>query len=156
MRGSRIGWLVVAALAACAEGAPDAPATPDDADAREAITTASRAFSDAYVAGDTAAIRGLYTEDARLLPPGREVRGRDAIVRYFAPGPNRVNLTHAMTSADLSIEGDLAIDLGTWSNTWRIGDGEAQEASERYLVVWRRGEDGRWRIDVDMWHRPGG
>jgi metallo-beta-lactamase class B len=50
-------------------------------DDRAAIAAASRTFSDAYVRGDTATIRGLYTPDAVLLPPGREIRGRDAIVR---------------------------------------------------------------------------
>jgi ketosteroid isomerase-like protein len=89
-----------------------------------------------------------------LLPPGSEVYGRDRIVRYFAPGPRRVNLRHAMESAELRVTGDVAIDVGTWSNRWRIGEGEVQEAADRYLVVWRRGADGRWRIEYDMWHRP--
>jgi uncharacterized protein (TIGR02246 family) len=119
-----------------------------------AIAAASRAFSAAYVSGDTAAIRRLYTEDAMLLPPGRELRGRDAIVRYFTPGPRRVNVSHAMEPSDLRIRGDVAIDVGTWSNTWRIDDGPEQNASDRYLVVWRRGSDGAWRIEHDMWHRP--
>lgn len=150
-------WLCVAA---CGSGAQD-PGTgsagaeaSEEAD-RRAITEASRAFSAAYVAGDTASIRDLYTDDAVLLPPGGEVRGRDAIVRYFAPGPRRVNEAHAMTSSELRIDGDRAVDLGTWSNTWRIGGGEPSRAEERYLVVWRRGADGRWRIEIDMWHRPG-
>ena len=124
------------------------------ADARSKIAAASRAFSDAYVAGDTAAIRVLYTDDAVLLPWERIVRGRDAIARYFAPGPQRTNLAHSMTSDDLRISGDTAIDIGIWSNTWSIGEDPPREASGRYLVVWRRGADGLWRIEHDMWHRP--
>ena len=130
--------------------------TVSGSDPREEITAASRAFSDAYVAGDTAMIRALYTPDALLLPPNRDVRGREAIGRYFAPRPRRTNVAHAMTSDELRISGGAAIDVGTWSSSWRIDGGPVQEASGRYLVVWRRGEDGRWRIEYDMWHRPAG
>jgi len=142
--------LLTLPLAGC-RPATSAPAQDND---EAAILAASRAFSDAYVAGDTATIRGLYTEDAILLPPGRRVEGRDAIARYFAPGPNRRNLEHAMSSTQLEITGDVAVDIGMWSNTWATGDAEPQSASEAYLVVWRRGADDMWRIDYDMWHRP--
>ena len=134
----------------------EAAGAPDPADARAAIESASRAFSAAYVAGDTAAIRQLYTEDAVLLPPGAEIRGRDGIARYFAPGPRRTNLTHAMRSDAIRVTGATAVDIGTWTNVWTIDGGPRQEASGQYLVVWRRDNDGRWRIEYDMWHRPAG
>lgn len=151
MRKGALLWTVLLSAVACAPRAVTA-----QQEGAAAIAAASRAFSDAYVGGDTATIRTLYTPDAVLLPPGREVRGGDAIVRYFAPGPRRVNVSHAMESSELRIEEDVAIDVGTWHNTWRIGDGAEQSASERYLIVWRRGADGQWRIEYDMWHRPGG
>ena len=124
--------------------------------ASDAIAAASRAFSEAYMAGDTATIRGLYTDDGMLLPPGRRVEGRDAIARYFAPGPRRVNTHHAMVSDRLEVTGDVAVDVGTWYNRWRMDGGAEQEAEGAYLVVWRRGDDGRWRIQYDAWHRPTG
>lgn len=123
-------------------------------DARQEIAAASRAFSQAYVAGDTATIRELYMPDAILLPPDREVRGRDAIARYFAPGTRSTNVAHAMVSDELRIINDMAVDVGIWSHTSRVNDGSLRRATGRYLVVWRRGEDGRWRIEHDMWHRP--
>jgi uncharacterized protein (TIGR02246 family) len=122
--------------------------------AAQEISVASRAFSAAYVRGDTTALADLYTEDALLLPPGREVRGRANVALFFAPIPDRQNLSHAMESEELEITGAVAVDVGTWQNTWRIGKAAEQSASGRYLVVWRRGEDGRWRIAYDMWHRP--
>lgn len=134
------------ARSAASAGLQDSP--------REAIAKASRAFSEAYMAGDTATIRELYTTDALLLPPETDVRGRDAIVRYFAPGPRRRNLAHSMTSDELQISDDRAVDVGTWTNTWSIDGGEPRAASGRYLIVWRRGEDGRWRMEYDVWHRP--
>lgn len=126
----------------------------EDENDRSRIAAASQAFSRAYVAGDTAAIRHLYTPDAVLLPPDGEVRGRDGIVRYFAPGPRRRQLHHAMISHDLRLFGDLAVDTGTWTNTVQRAGQPPSEASGRYLVVWRRSGDGRWRIEYDVWHRP--
>ena len=120
-----------------------------------AIKKASVAFSDAYVRGDTDAIRNLYTEDAAILPPGRTIRGNSKIAGYFAPRPNRENISHSMESSELKVEGNLAIDIGMWNNTWKSGNAKEQSASGQYLVVWKRGTDGRWRIQYDMWHRPG-
>lgn len=144
-------WLLITiGLVACSPR--HEPHDASGADEAE-VMAASRAFSAAYVRGDTTAIRSLYTEDAVLLPPGREVRGRANIVRFFAPRPSRINVSHAMSSSELEIVGDLAVDIGTWSNTWKTDDAEEQTAAERYLVVWRRGADGQWRIQYDMWHR---
>ena len=148
MRMGGITWAMVVLVAASVEGVGAQSFARDSTQ----IAAASRSFSQAYVRGDTAAIRALYTEDAVLLPPGREVRGLDGIAQYFAPSPNRVNITHRMESSELRLRGDVAIDIGTWHNTWRIGDAPERSASDWYLVVWRRGDDGRWRIEYDMWH----
>lgn len=131
-----------------------AEANSSHTDPRQQIARASRAFSDAYVSGDTAAIRLLYTEDAVVLPPERELRGSDAIVRYFAPVRRRVNIAHAMIAESVRVFDGVAVDVGTWRQISRSGDGPAQEASGRYMVVWQRAGDGSWRIAYDMWHRP--
>jgi len=145
-------WLVLAiCVAGCAP--PEESRSTSGAD-EAAIMAASQAFSAAYVYGDTTAIRNLYTEDAVLLPAGREIRGRDRITRFFSPNRRRTNVSHSMVSSELKVTGDLAVDIGHWSNTWRIGDAEPQDATERYLIVWRRCSDGKWRIEYDMWHRP--
>ena len=119
-----------------------------------AIVAAARAFSAAYVRNDTAALGQVYSDTAVLLPPNREIRGRTAIQRYFAWGPSYRQLAHAMESSRLTVQGDLAVDVGTWTSTGRRGDADPATASERYLVVWVRESDGVWRILYDMWHRP--
>jgi ketosteroid isomerase-like protein len=129
--------------------------TPGDG-ARDsvAIVTASRAFSAAYVRNDTTALGLVYADSAVLLPPNREIRGRAAIRRYFAWGGNYRQLAHAMEPDRLTIRGDLAIDVGTWTSRGQRGESEPTAASERYLVIWVRERDGAWRIWYDMWHRP--
>lgn len=119
-----------------------------------AIAAAGRAFSAAYVRNDTAALGRVYSDSAALLPPNREIRGRAAIQRYFAWGADYRQLAHTMETAGLSVVGDLAIDVGTWTSTGQRGDADPTTASERYLIVWVRESDGQWRILYDMWHRP--
>ena len=143
--------LTVALLGPVARPAADEPSAASD-EAR--IAAASRAFSTAYVSGDVKTLGELYTIDAVLLPPNRDVRGRDAIRQYFTPRPNRKQVAHTMDSTELLVDGDTAIDMGTWNSTWQRDDEPAQTASGRYLIVWRRGTDGAWRMQYDMWHRP--
>lgn len=139
---------------------PDAafepPPSAGDAAAADslAIVAASRAFSDAYVRNDTAALGRVYADSAVLLPPNRTVTGRAAIQRYFAWGPDYRQLAHAMRSERLTITGDVAVDVGTWTSTGQRGAAGPATSSERYLVVWAREADGQWRILYDMWHRP--
>ena len=153
-QSDRSGALRAEARSAGAPGGADDGAEGSASAAAAAIAERSAAFSRAYLAGDTVAIRELYTADALLLPPGGFVQGADRVARYFAPGPRRENLAHAMDSEHLDVRGSTAVDVGSWSNSWRVDDGPVAEASDRYLIVWRREDDGRWRIAYDMWHRP--
>ena len=121
---------------------------------RAAIAAASRTFSAAFMAGDTATIGALYTEDAVLLPPTGNVQGNDRIRAFFAPAEGRRQIAHTLTSESLLIDGDLAIDIGRWESTTQRDGAEARTSSERYLVVWQRQADGSWKLAYDAWHWP--
>lgn len=146
MRGA---LTLVCLLSACSSGSR--PSVEAD---RLAIAEASRAFSAAYVAGDTAALGALYTQDAVLMPPNRNIEGNERIRAYFAPAEGRTQVGHELTSERLLIDGDLAIDMGTWSSTTQSEEAEPRTSSERYLVVWRRQQDGSWKMAWDAWHWP--
>lgn len=111
------------------------------------------AFSAALVAGDSETVASMYTDDGVLLPPGREIRGRDRIGRYFATGRDYVQVAHSMIPDEVRVDGSTAVEIGTWSSTTRREGQDAVTASDRYLLVWRRESDGTWRIVYDMWHR---
>ena len=152
-RRMRAVWPGLVATLMMGFGPAVGSADGNEAAAAEQVRAASRAFSAALVAGDLAALGEAYTEDARVLPPGRVVQGREAIRRYFTLPPQRQQVAHEMRSDDLVIDGDIAIDSGVWTSTVRSGDDEPVTHSERYLAIWRRGDDGRWRMQFDMWHR---
>ncbi len=130
------------------------PAAGADPEGLPGVLEASAAFSAALVAGDLDALADRYTENALVLPAGLVVKGRQQIREFFRPLPGRQQIAHQMQSEELVVRDDLAIDFGTWVSTVKRGDNEPVTDSERYLAVWSRGEDGRWRMQFDMWHRP--
>ena len=146
--------LAVATLLLAGAAAPPLAAQATRAADRAAIAAASRAFSAAYVRNDTLALGEVYVDSAVAYPPGRDIIGRAAIRRYFAwPGGYR-QIAHSMTSERLTIEGDMAIDVGTWTSTGQREGQEPGTASGRYLVVWIREAGVQWKILYDMWHQP--
>jgi ketosteroid isomerase-like protein len=146
-----MGVAIPLVVSACAPAADTSARAEKD---RRAIAEASLAFSAAYVAGDTVALGELYTEDAVLMPPNRNIEGNDQIRAYFAPAEGRRQVGHKLTSERLLIDGDLAIDMGTWSSTTQRENDEPRTSSERYLVVWQRQGDGTWKMAWDAWHWP--
>ena len=131
--------------------ASPSPAGEDD---ETAIRAAAAAFSEYFETGDTASLGRLYTEDALLLTPSDTVRGRGAIRRWFRPRQGGNRFEHSLETDDLTILGDVAIDRGRWSQTFTDEAGETRTVSGVYLVTWRRGADGGWRMEYDMWHAP--
>ena len=128
------------------------PRTRDATSDRAAILAASAEFSRAWVAGDTTALGELYADTARILPVGREMRGKAAIRRYFAPRPERRQVAHAMTSELLRLDGDSAWDRGRWFSVTGSLSARPDSAAGGYGILWRRQADGVWRIEVDAWH----
>lgn len=110
------------------------------------------AFSSALVDGDGEAVASAYGSDAVLLPPGREVRGRERIARYFTADRAYRQVAHSMIPEKVSIDGGTVTEIGVWSSTVQRPGQERETSTNRYLLVWRL-EDGAWRIAYDMWHR---
>ena len=149
----RLLLVLAAALAtACVQAAPPPAAT--EADARAGIAAAHHAWSRALVASDVDSLMQLYTEDAVVLPPGLELAGREAIRGWYSSDTTWHTLSHTMDADELTVYDSVAVERGRWSSTWRVGGGPEQSASDRYVIFWKRGGDGRWRIHYDIWHSP--
>lgn len=118
----------------------------------EAIKKQSRRLSDAYVRGDIEELVSVYTSDGVAAPAGRDfIRGREALLSLWALPAGRTVLSHSATPVELTVDGDHAYDWGYYEG--RVAqDGEPLDPFRgTYVIVWKRGEDGVWRIAVDMW-----
>lgn len=115
------------------------------------IMLTSRAFSVAYVAEDIDTLVEFYTEDGVAISNARApIVGRAALREYWQVGEGVDVLRHEAVSDELVIEGDFAYDRGTFAGATEYR-GEVREFSGNYLIVWRRGADGHWRMAQDMW-----
>ena len=151
-------WRIVAAQDAIAPVAGDATdtslfASPDQqSEARRGIDATRNAYAAAWRTANIEQIAELYTEDAFVLYPNQPaVSGRSAVVDYFKGffGEFPKN-DFELISSEIVITGPWAFDRGVyrWKGTPRKG--AAVEDNGKYLVVLKRGDDGKWRVARDM------
>lgn len=138
-----------AALALSLAACSSTPDSLSDAD-RGQIKAASDAWRLANSRRDVSSVGALYARDAILLPPNAPVvRGRADIEGFFGAMPNFTNFDVVL----LEIEGDgsVAWVWGAYSMQLAL-PGIASPVPERgkFLEIWRKQEDGSWRIERDM------
>jgi uncharacterized protein (TIGR02246 family) len=118
------------------------------------IEVAQASWEKAFSGGDgAAAAAAVFTEDARLLPPGEPmVEGRAAVGKYwqgaFDAGVKDLEL--GLIAVDM-VGDDTMIETGTWAITVPGSDGGRQALGGKALVIWKKGSDGVWRMAQDMW-----
>ena len=112
-----------------------------------AISEANAAFTEVVEKRNLELLDGLYAADARVLPPGAEmIQGRDAIKAFW--GRMIAGLASMkLVTVDAQMIGDAVVEIGRAEVT--LGDGRRSAA--KYVVIWKQ-EDGRWKLNVDIWN----
>ncbi|ACG72816.1 conserved hypothetical protein [Anaeromyxobacter sp. K] len=142
---------VAVVTGACAHW-PGGRADPE-AELRAAIAAANDAFVRALVAGDARGMAAVFTEDALVIPAMQRgfVSGRGELEAYDARRVRSLRYLEAtITTVQLEVSGDLAWEAGTNRLVVQQGDRAPMTVTGRYLAVWRRGKDGRWRIRAEL------
>ena len=114
--------------------------SPDDV---AAIRAAEAALAAAFESDDRTAWVGSYTEDAILSGPGGMFEGRGAFLAVAAD--LRMSSLEIVPESTIG-DGDFAAANGRASWVLGAGSSEAATVRRRFLMVWRRDPDGRWRI----------
>jgi ketosteroid isomerase-like protein len=125
------------------------------------IRIAMKATNDLFnveVAGkrNFAALDDVYTQDARILPPGAPmISGREAIKKFWSDAVNALHATSvALTSADVMPAGDGVVEIGAATITVEPPGQPAAQVEAKYVVHWRE-EAGKWKWHVDIWNMNG-
>ncbi len=143
-------------LAALSCAAPKAPRVLSDAD-RQAIRALDSTFVDAWLRDDTAAVLGVFSPEAMLLPPGgNPVVGLAAIRGYWWPTDGSHTRITAFTHNIEEMQGTpaLAFMRGTASLGWTYAKGgkaSSQTSRSQDLILVARDSTGHWHVIRQMW-----
>ncbi len=115
----------------------------------DAILQADRAWSETPPNVDDFA--AFFTSDGISQGGGApEARGYDAI-RANAPGA----VEWMASEGDVSACGDLGYSIGTFTETESDSAGNTVETTGKYVTIWKKQEDGSWKVAVDAYSDDG-
>ncbi len=123
-------------------------------DAAQGIRDADMAWSKAASAGDLSAIVSFYADDATLLSPNAPVvKGKDAIRKEWdgiMKGFGKT-LHWQPTKAEAAKSGEMGYTIGTYEGTFTPPNGKPVKDKGKYLEVWKKQADGKWKCIADMY-----
>lgn len=123
--------------------------TPEDYAAIAAIEVE---WQEAYGARDFERLADLYTEDGWVMARRRPaMRGREEIGQFFASVAENTRLAVIFDVEELEVIGDHAWNTARFALTYQpMSGGEPIHDFGRALIIYKKGDDGRWRIHRDM------
>jgi uncharacterized protein (TIGR02246 family) len=130
---------------------PSTTANPDSVD-RLAVERVRDAWVRAIAARDPNALRDFLTEDYEVWAHGAPpIRGIDGAVAAMRGALERFDIEQSFEPLETVIAGDWAFERGIERMTVTpVGGGPSRSASQRALLILRRGSDGRWRYARGM------
>jgi len=97
----------------------------------------------------------FWADDALVLPPGAPaITGREAIRKFISeafamPG---FSLTWKMERLEVAQSCDIAFAVGSSRVTFTSGDGRKVTEESKSASIWKKQQDGQWKIAVDIWN----
>ena len=124
----------------------------DAAAVRQAIEQANAKFADAVKQGDTVGMVAGYADDAVMMMPGSPAwRGRSEIAKQIVAAFKPMKGADVkLTTSQVDIGGDFAIETGTYETTVSSPGGKPMTEKGKYVVVWKKQADGSWKIYRDV------
>ena len=110
----------------------------------------NRVFEDEVVGkGNFGALTRVYTQDARILPPGAPMmKGQEQIQAFWKEAAVALDVKSLkLQTVEAEFLGDTAIEIG--AATISTNAGGSMEV--KYVVVWKK-EDGLWKWHIDIWN----
>lgn len=146
----RFPALALPAALALMLGCTPPPVPTDPAEFREHWD----AYKIALASADVDAMAAFYFDDGMRIPPDKPPqRGLTAVREYLTDFfTEYMYVLDEATPDDIQVAGDLAAVRATYRDHWtpRAG-GDTTWTAGRWLSIWGRESEGRWKIRTEMW-----
>jgi uncharacterized protein (TIGR02246 family) len=156
MRPLLIGLGVLAFLTGCGESTGERAelAGKELVRTKEAIQQANSGFMAAVRAGNGAQlVRDYYSDDAIVLPPNQDAVSGKTQIEALWTGLLKSGVQEISLITDrVEQSGDLAYEVGRYSMTIKPPQGEIITDRGKYVVVWSRQPDAKWRAKADIFN----
>ena len=133
--------------------AMDTPTMDLDAIKQSLAKTNELFNSEVFGKRNFAALDDIYTEDARILPPGRlMVSGRQEIKGFWFDIIRSYNAKSTVRrSLDVMPAGEGLVEVGRGVMTAEPAGLPEVQVDFKYVVFWKQ-EDGLWKWHVHIWN----
>lgn len=136
----------LAAAAVCLAG---------DTKAEQALRAADEAWSKAAASKDLDKTVSYYSTDASVLPPNAPiVTTKEGIRKTWGDmiaSPGFV-ISWKATKVEVAKSGDLGFVSGTYEFTMNDAGGKPMTDKGKYVEVWEKQADGKWKCGTDTWN----
>ncbi len=110
-------------------------------------------WSKAAGARDVDRVASFYADDANAYPPNQPLaHGRAAARKVWANYFSDPSFNISWKSTSAGVENNLGWTAGTYEDSMKGPDGKMIVDKGKYLCVWRKGADGKWKAIQDMWN----
>lgn len=119
---------------------------------RQELAATDRAFSDATAERGVDGWVEYFAEDGSMVIEGGVVTGHDSIRALMAPvfGDTSYSLTWDPVETDVSAARDLGYTRGRYMSQRKAEGGLTINSRGSYVTIWRRQEDGSWKVALDI------
>jgi len=148
--------LTLCAVIACSDAANDdaeATALAEETirNLESELIAADRRFAASVRRSGLAAWITTFAPSGRMIVDGRSHVGPEGIRRAMLPvfADTTFSITWDPNYAEVAASGDLGYTVGRYEKRSSVGGGPVVD-SGTYLTVWRRQEDGSWKVKAEI------
>jgi len=126
-----------------------------DTKADQALRDADDAWSKAAASKDLDKTVSYYSSDAAVLPPNAPIATTKEAIRKIwqdmlaSPG---LVISWKATKVEVAKSGDLGFVSGTYEFTMNDASGKPTPDKGKYVEVWEKQADGKWKCGMDTWN----